>query len=57
MQPVLARADASGLPCYLETMNESNVPFYRKHGFVVVSDGEVPERGLRVWAMVREPRA
>ncbi len=54
MQPILARAAADDLPCYLETQNESNVPFYRKHGFEVVSDGEVPKRGLRVWAMVRD---
>ena len=56
MQPVLARADADSLPCYLETNKETNVPFYRKHGFEVVSEGEVPKRGLRVWGMLREPR-
>ena len=56
MLPILARAEAEGVPCYLETQNEANVPFYRKHGFEVVSDGEVPKRGLRVWAMVRAPR-
>ena len=55
-QPVLARADNDGLPCYLETMNERNVPFYEKHGFKIVSDAEVPRHGLRVWAMLREPR-
>jgi ribosomal protein S18 acetylase RimI-like enzyme len=54
MGPILARAAAEGLPCYLETHNEANVPFYRKHGFEVVSDGEVPKRGPRVWAMVSE---
>jgi GNAT superfamily N-acetyltransferase len=56
IQPVLARADNDGLPCYLETMNERNVPFYEKHRFKVVSVGEVPRHGLRVWAMLREPR-
>ena len=57
MLPILARAGADGLPCYLETQNEANVPFYRKHGFEVVSAGEVPKRGLRVWAMVRDPHS
>jgi len=57
IQPVLARADAGGLPCYLETMNEANVPFYQKHGFKVISEGEIPRRGLRVWAMLREPHS
>jgi ribosomal protein S18 acetylase RimI-like enzyme len=55
IQPVLERADASSLPCFLETMNEKNVSFYEKHGFKVVSDAEVPRHGLRVWAMLREP--
>lgn len=54
MQPVLARASAQGLPCYLETNNADNVPFYQKYGFRVVSDGEIPGRGLRVWAMLRK---
>ncbi len=55
IQPVLAQADTDRLPCYLETMNERNVPFYEKHGFRVVSDGAVPEHKLRIWAMRREP--
>jgi ribosomal protein S18 acetylase RimI-like enzyme len=55
MQPVLARAEADGLPCYLETSNERNVPFYRKHGFMAVSEGVVPKTNLSVWAMLRKP--
>ncbi len=55
MQPVLALADINRLSCYLETMNEKNVPFYEKHGFRVVSDGEVPRHRLCAWAMLREP--
>ncbi len=55
IQPVLALADIDRLPCYLETMNEKNVPFYEKYGFRVVNDGVVPRHGLRVWAMLREP--
>lgn len=55
MQPILERAARDNLPCYLETMNEINVPFYEKRGFSVVSDGVVPECGLRVWGMVARP--
>jgi ribosomal protein S18 acetylase RimI-like enzyme len=55
IQPVLAQADLDRLPCYLETMNERNVPFYHKYGFQVVSDGTVPGHKLRIWAMRREP--
>jgi GNAT superfamily N-acetyltransferase len=55
MQPVLALAEIDRLSCYLETMNEKNVSFYEKHGFKVVSDGEVPRHKLRIWAMLQEP--
>jgi GNAT superfamily N-acetyltransferase len=54
IQPILARADRQGLPCYLETTKEVNVPFYEKHGFTVVSDGIVPGTTLRVWGMRRK---
>jgi ribosomal protein S18 acetylase RimI-like enzyme len=49
----LQRADADGLPCYLETANPDNLPFYRRHGFEVVADGQVPKHELHVWSMVR----
>jgi len=55
MQPVLTSASATGFPCYLETHNEVNVPFYLKHGFKVMCESKIPKRGLRVWAMLREP--
>lgn len=54
LEPVLARADAIGLSCYLETQTERNVKFYEKHGFTVASVGE--PRGLRIWTMLRSPR-
>ena len=50
----LARADAEGLPCYLETMKARNVPFYQKHGFEVVVDEIVPNGGPRLWTMKRQ---
>jgi ribosomal protein S18 acetylase RimI-like enzyme len=53
MQPVLTSAGATGIPCYLETHNEINVPFYLKHGFRVMSESKIPKHGLRVWAMLR----
>jgi GNAT superfamily N-acetyltransferase len=53
IQPILARADRDGLPCYLETTNEVNVPFYEKHDFTVVSDGVIPDTALRIWGMCR----
>lgn len=56
VQPVLARADADGLPCYLETQKEQNLAFYRKHGFEVVVDDYVPKGGPRCWTMKRPPQ-
>jgi GNAT superfamily N-acetyltransferase len=56
LQPVLSKADAAGQPCYLETQNESNLTFYHKYGFDVVSGGTAPKSSLRVWAMLRQPR-
>ena len=56
LQPVLTRADAEGLPCYLETDKDINVPFYRKHGFEVVQEGDLPGGGMHFWTMKRPPR-
>lgn len=56
LQPILARADADHCPCYLETMNERNLPFYQKRGFQVMSEGHAPGAALRVWSMLREPQ-
>lgn len=53
--PVLEEADRQGLPCYLETGKEINVTFYRKHGFDVVREGNLPLGGPRWWTMLREP--
>jgi ribosomal protein S18 acetylase RimI-like enzyme len=53
IEPVLTRAAADGVTCYLDTTNERNVAFYRKHGFEVVTAGEVPNSGPRFWTMTR----
>jgi GNAT superfamily N-acetyltransferase len=42
LQSVLARADADGVPCYLETGTEPNLRFYRRHGFEVAIEDDVP---------------
>jgi hypothetical protein len=56
LQPGLDAADTGGVPCYLETQTEDNVAFYVQRGFVVAADEVMPDEGLRMWAMVREPR-
>jgi GNAT superfamily N-acetyltransferase len=57
LQPGLSQADADGLPCYLETFHERNVPFYEKYGFKVSFDGRITNGGPTFWAMVRTPQS
>jgi ribosomal protein S18 acetylase RimI-like enzyme len=49
-----AQADASRLPCYLETGTESNVAFYQKRGFEVTS--QTKAYGFTLYGMVRPPQ-
>ena len=46
--------DAEGEIAFLETETPENVVFYRRLGFEVVSQAELP--GLPLWFMRREPR-
>jgi len=55
IQPVLSRADAEGLLCYLETETAGNVAFYERHGFEVVVEDDLPRGGPHFWTMKREP--
>ena len=50
----LERAEQDGLPAYLESSKESNVPFYRRHGFEVTGTIEMPRAGPTMWTMWRE---
>ena len=55
LAPMLARCDAEGTPAYLETAKDSNLHFYRRHGFEVTEE-VVTHLGPKVWLMWREPR-
>jgi ribosomal protein S18 acetylase RimI-like enzyme len=54
MAPVLARCDQHGIPAYLESSNIDNVPFYRRQGFEVTKELQVPD-GPMLWLMWRDP--
>ena len=53
LRPMLARLDKEGLPCYLETQNEKNLPIYQNYGFKVVEEAIIPGTEVRNWAMLR----
>jgi hypothetical protein len=53
IEPVLSRADSTGLPCYLETFNEKRLRFYKNHGFRITGAGKIPDGGPAFWAMRR----
>ncbi|MEV8535477.1 GNAT family N-acetyltransferase [Streptomyces sp. NPDC051211] len=52
----LAKADAAGLPAYLESSKPSNLPFYEHFGFTVLGEVQLPGGGPTLWSMRREPR-
>ena len=54
IQPILDRAEAAGLPSYLETSQPDNVSFYERLGFEQVVDMVEPQSGLRFWTFRRD---
>lgn len=50
----LLRSDSDGVPAYLETATESNLPFYDSLGFNVIGEWKV-RNGPLCWSMLRKP--
>jgi N-acetylglutamate synthase-like GNAT family acetyltransferase len=55
MRPVLERCDREGIPAYLESSKEKNVPLYERNGFKVTEEYNVPNGGPKIWLMWRDP--
>jgi hypothetical protein len=53
---MLAAADRAGLPAYLETASDTNVAIYRRLGFEVAREVDLPDGGPRCWLMRRDPQ-
>lgn len=56
MQPILERCDRDGVPAYLESSKERNVPLYERNGFKVTEEFQIPHGGPPIWLMWREPQ-
>lgn len=54
---VLAAVDREGLPAYLESSNDRNVPLYRRHGFDVVGVERLGGDGPPITFMWRPGKA
>jgi len=55
MSPILQTCDAEGIPAYLESSKESNIPFYQRHGFELRDEIKV-KNGPTLWPMWRDPQ-
>ena len=56
LREVLACADTDGVPAYLESSNERNLPLYERNGFRVIGELQALGHGPAIWRMWREPQ-
>jgi len=56
LREVLVGRDTDGVPAYLESSNERNLPLYQRNGFRVVGELRALGYGPTIWRMWREPR-
>ena len=54
VSPVLERIDREQMPCFVETNSEKNVIIYRRFGFEVISEDNIPGTELTSFAMLRK---
>jgi GNAT superfamily N-acetyltransferase len=51
----LSRVDQDGVECHLFTEQPRSVPIYRRFGFEIAVEGDVPDGGPHFWFMRRRP--
>ena len=57
LDATLATIDAKGLPTYLESSNEKNLPLYKRHGYHVTSEFQPLPGAPTLWGMWRDAKA
>jgi GNAT superfamily N-acetyltransferase len=57
LREITDRCDRAGLPAYLESSKEMNVPYYQRFGFEVTGDITLGNDGPTIWTMWRDPVA
>ena len=53
LRQMLAKIDEARLPCYLETLEQQNIPLYEHFGFTIAENSAIPDINLRNLAMLR----
>jgi GNAT superfamily N-acetyltransferase len=56
LQEVLTGLDTGGVPAYLESSSERNLPLYERNGFRVIGELRALGHGPTIWRMWREPQ-
>ncbi|MCL2679276.1 MAG: GNAT family N-acetyltransferase [Dehalococcoidia bacterium] len=56
LKPMLAKLDATGEVCYLETQTPRNAEMYKHFGFKTLKEVTTPRTGLPLWLMLRKPQ-
>ncbi|MFX1376367.1 MAG: GNAT family N-acetyltransferase [Promethearchaeota archaeon] len=54
LNAMIEKIDKEGLPIYLETNKERNLPFYQKYGFEIIEHVIIPETDVPLWCMLRK---
>lgn len=55
LRPMLERADRENLAVYLETAEPTNLGYYRRFGFGVRDELDLPAGAPHLWTMLRRP--